>query len=692
MQTLPFSARAVDQMFMDPNLPNVANPSQGIPYVNNLLQPYLGQLEGALRLCLQDKANHNPLRIFLFNQMASNHYSNPAYHALLGDVSDLAGIEIGTGKQPMTAIQIAVETMCECYCGVNVEQYPALYSFVQPQLKSAVQTAVKKYRTLKENMMNNQGYVQHAQMPQQGHSQPHMQPMQHGGMQPNMQPNMVYGNHPNAGAQMQPINHQPMYPQQGGYPPQNQMGYQQAPMGQPMGMGMGMPQGGLPNQHQSMNQGVHMPQPQMTTPTAQANRALSQMIPVQTEPEGEFLSAAPIAQSHNEPMSFDNTLHVDPFSENVPGNEHVVVEPAGAPNDPDVPGGIAYNPKTHVVVKETLPNGVITQKAIPKEISDVEYDVHSTMPFEHDYGDAKVVWDTHQEDVNDTIVEEAATRKISIANGTIAATNVDEAIFKMRIVLGAHLETYEENGVCFAANLYSPWAVLPKTQVEKDVIESLYDLSRIDGIEAFIRMLKNTEDIPYELHKTLEERLFVFIQRLLAPLGWGIETIDDYNEAVDEIENSYGEEAAKRFNRFCDKHFIDALRLSVDPDSYLDKTIERVQDEVNNSEDVLSDDDTVVPDDEETVTYGITVGAFVDRTYLVCLPGTRDDLALAFSDEEHGGTLYESNYPEAFAYVKEFMDRIGDGYNRVIIRTVEGREMSVIPTWVGTPGYHIQDL
>lgn len=133
---LPYDpTRLIEQRLMI----NQHNP----PYVpdfvcNPEIKPYLPWICAGIIGEIQNHAQSNPLRTFMYNQVRGNNYCNGEFTTVVGTIVEY--IEMMMAKRQFQTIEQAIERcipyMLELYCAVNLRVYqacqPALVEFIRP--------------------------------------------------------------------------------------------------------------------------------------------------------------------------------------------------------------------------------------------------------------------------------------------------------------------------------------------------------------------------------------------------------------------------------------------------------------------------------------------------------------------------------------------------------------------------------
>ena len=135
---LPFNAQAPQWQPLNLNL----NTPPIVPNYNGpqWIQQLTPLVSAAAAIEIQQRAQTNPLRMFMFNQYASNNFQNDDFAALVVGTLDYIALECAAGRfpNPEQAAQVCVPQMCEMLCAINLRLFPALEQFIQNQ--SLVQT------------------------------------------------------------------------------------------------------------------------------------------------------------------------------------------------------------------------------------------------------------------------------------------------------------------------------------------------------------------------------------------------------------------------------------------------------------------------------------------------------------------------------------------------------------------------
>lgn len=182
---------------------------------------------------IQGQCQLNPLRTFLYNQMAHNGYNNPDFSTFVDSVVRMIDTYIGTRRfndVPTASVRCAA-TMAELNVAANVNRYNGLLAGLDQHLIPHIQSALADLQALGQEI---ERYQQMKNQAQQGYPQGQYGNQPYGGNQP--QAGYPQGGYPQQGYPQQgyPQQQQPAYPQ-GGYPQQAQYpqpGYPQVPQQQ----------------------------------------------------------------------------------------------------------------------------------------------------------------------------------------------------------------------------------------------------------------------------------------------------------------------------------------------------------------------------------------------------------------------------------------------------------------------------
>ena len=141
-----------------PQLPSTTQAQQ--PFLNITLQqppyvPNIGTIPEMARLLpeiaaaaaceIQNKANTNPLRMFMFNRYAAGNFMNHDFETLVSNIIEYAILLAKfRGGYPNldSAVSVAIAQITELACAVAVREFPVLQQHLPPQLvQAAVESA-----------------------------------------------------------------------------------------------------------------------------------------------------------------------------------------------------------------------------------------------------------------------------------------------------------------------------------------------------------------------------------------------------------------------------------------------------------------------------------------------------------------------------------------------------------------------
>ena len=143
----------------------------------------------AVAMKIQNSANVNALRMYMFNQCGSNYFQNQFFVVVVNKVLDLATLYF-TQRQINTledAIKISIDQMTELCCAVNVREDNALQAFVDNATIQVVRTAIDQHDQLINQIIGMKQRLGGG-MPQQQIGIPQQQPYQQNNRQMNSAP------------------------------------------------------------------------------------------------------------------------------------------------------------------------------------------------------------------------------------------------------------------------------------------------------------------------------------------------------------------------------------------------------------------------------------------------------------------------------------------------------------------------
>lgn len=171
--------------------------------------PYLAQMAptvaAALAMEIQQNAQKNPLRMFMFNQYGQNAFANADFDALANATLDYIALEMTNRRYRSAedAAQVCIPQMCEMMCAVNLRIVPGLENAVDPSMVNAIRNTIGTFDQIAAgiNAMKAQTQMRPAatgwgQQPQQQGGWGQQQQMApRGGFSNTQQVNQNVGNH-----------------------------------------------------------------------------------------------------------------------------------------------------------------------------------------------------------------------------------------------------------------------------------------------------------------------------------------------------------------------------------------------------------------------------------------------------------------------------------------------------------------
>jgi hypothetical protein len=142
---LPFNPTAPQWQAIQVNINNCpvnVNVLQNRVHPN--LLPYLQGIAVSVIDSLQTRAAQNALRMFLYNQLASNNYNNNEFFTLLNVICDIAEFYGASGIQIEQAIQSAVDLSIQFAAFNNLQTFPALGQYIDQNTGSNLQALQQK--------------------------------------------------------------------------------------------------------------------------------------------------------------------------------------------------------------------------------------------------------------------------------------------------------------------------------------------------------------------------------------------------------------------------------------------------------------------------------------------------------------------------------------------------------------------
>lgn len=224
---LPFNPRQPTSNLLNISLNNP-------PHVPNFqveqwLQSSIPLIAAASAMEIQNRAQANPLRMFMFNQYSRNNFANPDFDALVVGIAEFITMASKKNTYPNVeiAIQDSIPKMVEMLCAVNLRSFPQLEREVDQQTINAVRNTVNHFDRICHEIKQMQ-----YQQPNQYQQQPQQQ---------NWAPQNNMGNYPQQNNNQGGFSNTPL----SGY---NNRGQVQPPQGQPTSLFGGSQQNAIPAQ------------------------------------------------------------------------------------------------------------------------------------------------------------------------------------------------------------------------------------------------------------------------------------------------------------------------------------------------------------------------------------------------------------------------------------------------------------
>lgn len=152
---------------------NINNLPVNLSVLQNQVHPNLvtylpGIAVGAID-AIQSRAGANPLRMFLFNQLADGTYNNAGFLTLMKTICDITEYYAATGGvQLEQAIGQAIDLSIQFAAFANLRAFPALQGYIDQNMYSNLQALEQKQNQLAQQV---QGYQQQKQARNQGFTQ-----------------------------------------------------------------------------------------------------------------------------------------------------------------------------------------------------------------------------------------------------------------------------------------------------------------------------------------------------------------------------------------------------------------------------------------------------------------------------------------------------------------------------------------
>ena len=679
------SALPFDPINLDPAPSNQGTFNMTSPMPHNFnpnMRELFPNIDGQNKAIVDDKADLNPLRGFLYNQLSSNGFNNPAYSQLLCMVADCAELYFATrkfGTDPGTVIWNAAENLVGIAASANLFEFPELANFIEPSLGTGAERNMAIFNSLKGEI---------AQFQQSRGAPPqHQQNSQYStsSYQPTRQPQ---GQHFQGGGQ--------------GY------GQPQQPVRQVQRAGGPNPNGVSSNNGMFKANSGHAPNNNVGVRTRGG---------VHEYDDDEEIFEAPTRVVRGAPVEVEDTPAETPAPlqqrNKLTGPVIMDEVPEGFTVKPGTLTNLLYNKqmqrKLYIVTPTNRYVEVIVALGDDMDYNEHELDaaqVSQTLPphkakvAKDEEGDVNTVWNNYQFDGETLAINpnmQGGSTSIQV-HSTIDAHSKEEAELILRQSLqrqgvkvndGTILEYHYRHlkPISFAKGYDGEQVLLRCETLE----EFLYELPRAN--------------MPARIIGLLSTRAIAIINEVLnhsLSIPWTISELSDYDELIVSLAEEKGKvahdlfvaksgelvplmfnalpapEAAEYLSKcypldLVEGHVLE-IRDGVNADSY---AIERVDGEEGDDFKPVEEFDDVF---EVMVTY--------DTVSVTLLPWTLDDMGMAASQTE--GVITESANPVEFNTLKELFNRTKESNVRhYYIDTEDGKRLSVHRGWLNKNYYKV---
>jgi len=169
---LPFSCDQFQNQFLNITLnnPPYVPQYQGLPQIQQIAPV----VAAAAALEIQQNAQKNQLRVFMFNQYSQNNFANQDFDALVTVTLDYITMELMNHRYPSAemAMQEAVPFIVGLLCAVNVQIFEALQQYVQPQLTQGIRNDIAQFQQIASAVKNMRMQMNSGMNVQQPYQQP----------------------------------------------------------------------------------------------------------------------------------------------------------------------------------------------------------------------------------------------------------------------------------------------------------------------------------------------------------------------------------------------------------------------------------------------------------------------------------------------------------------------------------------
>ena len=114
------------------------------------LQNIAGPVAAMVAMELQNNAQRNPLRMFMFNMYAQNNFANNEFSALVVGALDYIALTMGSGQYPSieTCAQFCVPRIVGLACAMLVMQYGALERYIDPSNVNNIRSDIQTFQSI----------------------------------------------------------------------------------------------------------------------------------------------------------------------------------------------------------------------------------------------------------------------------------------------------------------------------------------------------------------------------------------------------------------------------------------------------------------------------------------------------------------------------------------------------------------
>lgn len=679
---LPFSIQGIDQSFWIAGGLPYQPPAQVVPQVQ--LRPVVQQAAvvaaGYLILELQNNAQKNPLRVFLYNQSSQNGYANQKFVQMYVGVLEYAEYlhVASNGRVGLEqAIQQASQEICAIMTAVAVQEYPALQQAcgLDQQAFGEIQRLLQHYSQITAHL--DRFFAQGMQQPQQGYQNMRGQPQQ--GYQQNQ------------------------------YSPQR---HQQQPAPQ-----YNMVNGGGMWGGQAQQNGRRWDD--QAAPTSKEQGSLKPRQPRKGVQE-EFTTSAPAQPVHSQAPAFEPEANrfPDPFANIKAQETPAPAEPQQPVSDelrpaktsgwvPTFKAGkinLLFNPTTHVLMHKRTSEGEVIE-VLSRKVPDVNYDQHELDPRfkpkreNNDEEEGKIVphWDLVQNMTDlppgttesgdgdgERTVEELPTPRVSKVISVVHSAYEGKLKAQLELlsqdILLKNLDVYE-----YTYNQVTPF-LLPDNLI--GTFKSMETVGNLAILGQHFRQLQDR--LPADVFSFINERMSAAINEALAcnmqldgfALSSFAHDIDELLEAITE-EEGYGPDLANALNTRGAQLFRENCRV-LSGDSYGDYLKQTLTDAYGEGEEGVAASKKVL--EGENKPHFLVFGEVSQVTHL---PWSSDNMELNYTGQ--AGAVLESQLPELYNAIKAIFGR-SRKHDGVAVRhrtlvTIDGVTIHLHEGWLGADFY-----